>query len=36
MNENYAVHLDRGTRTFQRDEFEVPALDAVTLRIAEQ
>ena len=36
MNENYAVDLDHVTRTYKRDEFEVRALDDVTLRIPEQ
>ena len=36
MIENYAVDLDHVTRTYKRDEFEVRALDDVTLKIPEQ
>src|SRR5690348_5472067 len=33
MNENYAVELEHVTRTYRRDDFEVRALDDVTIRI---
>lgn len=36
MNENAAVILDHVTRTYVRDNFEVRALDDVTLQIGEQ
>jgi putative ABC transport system ATP-binding protein len=36
MNENTAVILDHVTRTYLRDNFEVRALDDVTLHIGEQ
>lgn len=35
MNENHAVELDHVTRTYQRDAFEVRALDDVSLTIPE-
>lgn len=36
MDEKYAVSLDHVTRTYQRDDFEVRALDDVTLHIPER
>lgn len=36
MNRNDAVHLDHVTRSYLRDDFEVRALDDVTVRIPEQ
>jgi putative ABC transport system ATP-binding protein len=36
MNENYAVELEHVTRTYRRDDFEVRALDDVTIRIPER
>jgi putative ABC transport system ATP-binding protein len=36
MNQTYAVELDHVTRTYKRDDFDVRALDDVTLRIPER
>lgn len=35
MNQTYAVELEHVTRTYKRDDFDVHALDDVTLRIPE-